>query len=72
MLMFRKSCGAFFFVRGIVSFKGPTLVFVAIFVVFGNKNNFGGVRREIDVGYIARNKTEGATSFCCFRNFISF
>ena len=50
-----------FFVRGIVSFKGPTLVFFAFFAFFGQKvSKTGGVGRELDVGYIARNKMEGA------------
>ena len=53
--------GAFFFVRGIVSFKGPTLVFFAFVVFFGQDiSKIGGVRRELDVGYMARNKMEGA------------
>ena len=50
------------FVRGIVSFKGPTLVSSAFFAFFGQQiSKIGGVRRELDVGYIARNKMEGAT-----------
>ena len=54
---------AFCFVRGIaVSFKGPTLVFFALFAFFGQKlSKIGGVRRELDVGYIAGSKMEGAT-----------
>ena len=53
--------GAFCFIRGSVSFKGPTLVFFVLFCIFGQKiGNVGGVRRELDVGCIARNKMEGA------------
>ena len=58
---FIETNGAFFFVRAIVSFKGPTLVLFAFCVLFGQTNmQLGGVRRELDVGQIARNKMEGA------------
>ena len=50
--------GAFYFVRGIVSFKGRTLVF---FVFCGqNVSKNGRVRRELDVPRRARNKMEVA------------
>ena len=41
--------------------KGRRLYFFALFAFFGQPiNKTGGVRRELDVGYIARKKTEGA------------
>ena len=54
----KNTNGAFFFVRGIVSFKGPTLLFFAF--SGQEKSNIGRVRRELDVGYTARNEMEGA------------
>ena len=55
------SCGAFFFVRGIVSFKGPTLIFFAFFAFFGQQMSKNGRdRRELDVPRRARNKMEVA------------
>ena len=54
--------GAFYFVRGIVSFKGRTFVFFAFFAFFGQKiSKLGRVRRELDVHRGARNKMEVAT-----------
>ena len=51
------SHGAFFFVRGIVSFKGPTFVFFCILCVFRPRtSNIGGVRRELDVGLLLGTK----------------
>ena len=56
------TCGAFFFVRGIVSFKGRTLVFFVFFAFSGQKvSKHGRVRRELDVRRRARNKMEVAT-----------
>ena len=53
--------GAFYFVRGIVSFKGRTFVFFAFFAFFGQQvSNNGRVRRELDVPRRARNKMEVA------------
>ena len=56
-----RSYGAFYFVRGIVSFKGRTLVFFAFFAFFGQQiSKIGRVRRELDVRCRARNKMEVA------------
>ena len=44
-----------------VSFAGPTFVFFAFLAFFGQTiSKIGGVRRELDVGHIARNEMEAA------------